>query len=524
MKKKTLVLIAINCLAGAAFLALVAALVMIAGLVKKNEAPASSAKKEDRIAFNSSKFRNSAEYGKTMKDFQKKYYTLKQGNAGLYMKIPEPVFIKSILSFYFAPSGGGSVDERLDQASINDLKRRGIMVYTMDPKYPFMKKSIYVDPSHRVASKPVIPRGTNVIIIFAESLSSFFFREDVHGVVGLTPNLKDMKSRSYSFDRMYNASFPTLKGMIATLGSFIYFLEEKNVGGTRIPVPCRFLFLSDILKAMGYSTVHVQGGSERFIGMKEFFTERQHYDEFIGSESLAMQKIELKQGFGLDDRRVFGHVVEWLKKNGSSRPFLLTVSTINMHPPFKVTDRLDAAKGSTLLNSVYSTDRAFGIFWEYFKNSPFRNNTVLIVTADHAMGNNKDYANFAGRYDEYFSPFFDLIPCFVYLPGGAMAGKGNDQVCSNLDFLPTLLDMMNIDLPNPFMGHSIFSEKKYYEGMVPVPAVVARLDARAKPMTKEKKEISFSLSEMQKARKVLGFYHSLYKKDRIVPPDYKVRP
>ena len=65
-------------------------------------------------------------------------------------------------------------------------------------------------------------RGTNLIVILCESLSSALLDESVHGVKGLTPNFLDFARHAYSFRNLYSADFPTIKGQIATLASFAF--------------------------------------------------------------------------------------------------------------------------------------------------------------------------------------------------------------------------------------------------------------------------------------------------------------
>ena len=452
--------------------------------------------------------KDNKKFNTKLKSFQDKYHQITAADAPVYLKVPESEFFKSLIDYFFLSHIMSGKEVILDDKAVKDFMKQGILLYSMDKKYPFMKKSIYLDKRHKTYNKPRIKVGTNVIIIFMESLSQFFLREDVHGFKGLTPNIKDMQSRSFSFTNMYNSSFPTLKGLIAALGSSIYLLDE-SIGGTRIPVPCRFLFLSDILKSLDYTTIHIQAGSERFIGMKNFFMKRQSYDYFYGSESLALKNIDhLSEGFGVNDNTLFDYTVGWLESCNTAKPFLLTISSINMHPPFKVTDRNPHAGENTLLNSLYSSDKAFGKFWEYFKRSKYRNNTVVILTADHAMGNNKDFAAFIKKYDKYVRPFFDVIPCFIYFPGGALAGSTNNTPCVSLDMMPTILDMMDLDLANPFTGLSIFSERMYYS---------------SKLNTSKDVNILFDEKKINEFKKMLGFYLNIYKEDRIVPPGYKIK-
>ncbi len=423
----------------------------------------------------------------------------------VYLSLPESEFFNSLFAYYFLSKIMSAKPVTLDPGTINFFKERGQLLYTMGERYPLMKKSIFLDPRRKSYNRPAISPGINVIIIFVESLSGFFLKDEIHGVQGLTRNINEMGKESFAFTNMYNASFPTIRGLIAALGSGVYLLDE-NIGGSRIPIPCRFLFLSDILKTRGYTTIHAQAGSEHFIGMKDFFMKRQSYDYFYGCESLIPRTIrDSESGFGVDDGILFSFIVEWLKKQPRNRPFLMTVSTINSHPPFKVKVKHPGSAGNDMIDAIYSTDCAFGAFWEYFKASPYADNTVLILTADHAMGNNKQYIEFMKKNEDRFSPFFDIIPCFIRLPGGAWRGRTNDTRCISLDLLPTLLEMMNLDLPNPFMGVPIFSERKYYQEL-------------ENPATK----MEFDRETIARAKKVLAFYLNLYKEDRIIPRDYTV--
>ena len=469
----------------------------------------------DDLRIDSNMLTDKNKFNSTLESLKKKYRRITTAESLAYLQVPEAVFFRSLIDYFFLSHVLSGTEVVLDDAAVKDFLKQGILVYSMDKKYPFMKRSIYLDKRHKTSNKPTIAAGTNIIIIFVESLSQFFLREDVHGVKGLTPNIKDMEKHSLSFTDMHNSAFPTVKGLIAALGSSIYLLDE-SIGGTRIPIPCRFLFLSNILKSLDYTAVHIQAGSERFIGMKDFFIQREGYDQFYGSESFILNNIgNLSKGFGVDDSSVFNYTVDWLEKYSAKKPFLLTISTINMHPPFKVTDRNPNAGNSDLLDSLYSTDKSFGKFWEYFKKSKYCNNTMVILTADHAMGNNKDYLAFIKDYGNYARPFFDRIPCFMYLPGGAWAGRSNNVNCVNLDILPTILDMMNKDLANPFMGLTIFSERNY----------IANRQAdgyRSKKSVSEIKAV-YDEKQIEKAKKILSFYLHLYRENRILPDGYKVK-
>jgi len=382
-----------------------------------------------------------------------------------YVELPEVHVIGSFIDYATRPDKFDSFV--LDTAVVDKLKKTGVQI-NPDNDFPMMKPSIYLDPESRDSDKPVLPANTNVIIVFLESFNGVFLKEDLHGYTGLTPNLHEVQAQSLSFTKMYSAAYPTERGMIAILGSSLYNLDR--IRGTydklKPPIPCKFLLLSDVLKTLGYTNVHIKGGSGLFGGLKNSFEKKQSYDKFYAWESVELQmyiKGHRKKGWGIRDDDVFDFTSSMLRDNKIQQPFLLTVNSLDMHPPYDPTHTHPNAKGSTLLNTIYSSDTGFGVFWKYFKDSPYRDNTVLIVTTDHPMGVGSGLKQFFEQIGYDATSPCDVVPFFVLLPGdNPWNGKMIDTVCSNLDVTPTLLDMMNVDVKNPFLGLSVFSERAQY--------------------------------------------------------------
>ncbi len=520
--KLALIVICVNCVVCLVAGGLIHSLASLGGVIRAKTMESAKEKGDDSVNIDLKKntLMDREKTLATVETIKKSYSKVKTTDPQIYNQLPERVFFQSLFNYYFLSKMLSSKEVILDPEIIQDFKKQGMVLYSMDKKYPFMKKSIYLDPSHRTYNKPTIRAGSNIIIVFVESFSYFFLRDDIHGVKGLFPNIKNMQRESFAFTDMYNTSYPTLKGLIAALGSAIYLLDE-SVGGTRIPVPCRFLFLSNILKKLDYTTIHIQAGSERFIGMKNLFMEREGYDFFYGSESLALDNISrLERGFGVDDEKVFDYTVEWLEKYQAKKPFLLTISTINSHPPYKGSHKHPQSGGNPMIDGFYSTDKAFGKFWDFFKKSKFAGNTVVILTADHAMGNSNEYISFVKEHEDYYRPFFDRIPFFIYFPGAAWKGVTNDTECAQLDITPTILDMMNLDLANPFMGMSIFADRPYYTSDANTPGRKGKGEKERPAMDLSMK---MDAKQYEKAKKILGFYFNTYREDRILPKDYTVK-
>ncbi len=439
----------------------------------------------------------------------------------LYAGIPEKECISSFYMSFFSTDKPMKNLPQLNAGLIEKLKKAGITLNTVNAEYPMLKKSIYLSPGNRGKDVPVIGPGTNIIIIFAESLSRFFLNDDVHGLKGIIDNVKDMEKSSFRVENMYNADYPTIRGLIASLSSNLY--PVSKIGGDKgvwRPIMGKYLFITEILKKFDYTTIQIQGGSEYFVGMRDFFMKKQGYDQFVGYESLMKMKLsDLNVSFGKSDHDVFMYVKKWLEEYKSGKPFFMSVSTINLHSPYKPTHEFEKAGGNPMLNSLYSFDKAFGIFWEYLKNSKFSKNTVVIMTADHAIGTNSYISKFRSGFTDHLKANFDYIPFIIHFPGKNPWNERSISVnCTNLDITPTILDMMGIDLENPFIGLSIFSDRRKY----PFPISVSPLYDRLTP-----DEAGFVKDIRWKGKDqadIINFFMSCVNMRRIVPDDFKIDP
>ena len=143
---------------------------------------------------------------------------------------------------------------------------------------------------------------------------------------------------------------------------------------------------------------------------------RHHYDKVLTAEDaeiLAYAKNGLVKTWGVFDEDLYGAVVGMLQKGELPQPFLLTIATTDTHFPYATLRHHPAAGGNSLLDSIYSADVAFGVFWDYFKNSPYFQNTLLVVVADHALVTRAFRRADGGRRLSQF----DYLAGMIHIPG-----------------------------------------------------------------------------------------------------------
>ncbi len=113
---------------------------------------------------------------------------------------------------------------------------------------------------------------------------------------------------------------------------------------------------------------------------------------------------------------------------------------------------------------MHSTDEAFGTFWNWFVHSRFAANTVVIVTADHAVL--PDPAYVATRDPSWKKSVYDQIPLFIHAPGYALPSVWTPDIANSVDLLPTILHLLGVNDPNAFEGSSLFDDRHGQTGIL----------------------------------------------------------
>ncbi len=102
------------------------------------------------------------------------------------------------------------------------------------------------------------------------------------------------------------------------------------------------------------------------------------------------------------------------------------------------------------LSTGKSLDRNIGELLDYLDKTGLSKNTVVIYTSDQGF-----YLGEHGWFDKRFIYEESLkTPFVIRYPGVVKAGTKVNQVVSNVDWAPTLLNIMKTKIPDEFQGHS----------------------------------------------------------------------
>ncbi len=332
---------------------------------------------------------------------------------------------------------------------------------------------------------PSTLKKPNILIIFLESFSSRLSEIYNPSLIEVTPGLDRMSKNPNTtvFHKYYNASTPTVTGLLSQLCSFLPPTghEEITSGGVRHH---HLLCLPKILQNNGYQYSAYITAVERDFANKDTIISDMGTQKFFGTDELKQYIDGEPLSWGYSDHQLFP--ATWkLMNEQAKQPFLMMLSTVDTHTPFNLSkDQVKYGdQKNDLLNSVHTTDDAFAKFWDDFTNSPLYQNTIVITVADHAIfpaSYTKDYfADVTGKLS-----FYDENLFMVYVPKSILP-KNIDRYASGIDFAPTVLNLLNINTPNAFEGHSIFNDRQNFPnilGMHEFGLYINQLDQTGKRM------------------------------------------
>lgn len=310
-----------------------------------------------------------------------------------------------------------------------------------------------------------IAKDRNLIVIQVESLQNMLVNRYYDGQE-LTPNLnKLIKKDTIYFNNYYqqlgkgntsDAEFVSQNSLYAPMNGQAYDIYKDN----------HFYGLPWILRDKGYKTIALHGYKKEFWNRDTAYP-GQGFETFISGKDY---KIEENIGFGLGDRSFFKQSINYIKK--IDRPFYSFLVTLTSHNPYKmpskdnVIDLKDEDKGSLFgdyLQAVCYTDKAIGEFISYLKDNNLYKNSIIVIYGDHFGLSSKDkktnenVSDFLG-YDYDFDEMMK-VPLIINIPEENV-NQTIETVGGQIDFMPTILNLMGIKNKNPFIfGNDLVNAK-----------------------------------------------------------------
>jgi phosphoglycerol transferase MdoB-like AlkP superfamily enzyme len=319
-------------------------------------------------------------------------------------------------------------------------------------KYEFFdneKLNKLYDPHYiPVTTKPF--SSENVVIIILESFAREYIGVLNHVLEGgryegYTPFIDSLINVSLTFDVSVangKKSIDAMPSILASVPSLetpytISHYANNQING-----------LPGLLKRKGYYTAFFHGAPNGSMGF-DSFAKVAGFDDYFGLNQYP-EKSDFDGMWGVWDEPFFKFFAA--KLNSFHEPFLASVFSVSSHHPFEVPEKYIGKfkKGpAPIVEVVGYTDFALHEFFDEISSSPWFNNTLFVITADHT--NESIHPEFQNNFGSY------SIPIIFFKPGSDLRGIKN-RIAQQIDIMPTVLSYLNYDEEFVAFGNNLLDD------------------------------------------------------------------
>lgn len=283
----------------------------------------------------------------------------------------------------------------------------------------------------------------NIVLVTIESMSASYM-ERFGNTESITPVLDSLYRLGMAFDRVYATGNRTVRGLEAVTLSLPPCPGQSII---KRPNNAGMHSTGALLREKGYNVTYFYGGNSYFDNMETFFSGNGY--DIVDQKSYSPEEITFANIWGVCDEDAYRKVIRTLgEQSRDGKPFFAHVMTVSNHRPFTYpAGKIRIPNDSkTRAGGVLYTDYALGQFLAEASKQPWFDNTIFLITADHC-------ASSAGRTEIPLHKYH--IPALIFAPG-FVAPQQIEGIVSQIDLMPTLLSLLNMDYDSHFYGRSIF--------------------------------------------------------------------
>lgn len=328
---------------------------------------------------------------------------------------------------------------------------------------------------HTVNKMTGVFEGKNLLVIQLESFENSLITEES------CPNLYKIRNESIVFENYYGMRFgaePTIGNETAVNTGF--YATSDYSASIDLQDACFPYSLANMFEKYGYTANVYHENNASFYNRDK--TELAFgYNKYNSFRNMTDEDLVFEDDYVLAD---CDDLYEPITGGERFMNYFIGFST---HPPYRVEDGKwssderykEAIKRHPELkekniNSDYDiyqifatmTDDMVGKLFERMEDDGRLDDTVILFVSDHA--------NLTSLHDNTGADYFNIqnLPCFIYCKN--MKPQVVEKVCSNIDLLPTLLNLFDIDNPGVYIGNDIFDETM--DGIAYLPSLSWKTD------------------------------------------------
>ncbi len=302
-------------------------------------------------------------------------------------------------------------------------------------------------------ARPASPTPPNVVVLLLESFASEYTGVENSGQGGYTPFFDSLATApgALLMREHYANGRRSIEALPAVLSGLPSLLDGDFI--TSSFQTAELHGLGEILGRHGYATAMYHAGTNGTMGFDTFsgIAGMQRYyglNEYPGAASSP----DYDGHWGIFDEPYLQYFNRQL---GSTRqPFFATLFTLSAHDPFTVPAQYQGKLPAGTLPihpTVAYSDLALRRFFEAARQTPWYQNTVFILTADHTSQTDRpNYKNPLGSHK---------IPLLVFQPDHHLLAANPHRITQQADIPALVLDALGLKAEQkallPF-GSSVF--------------------------------------------------------------------
>lgn len=292
---------------------------------------------------------------------------------------------------------------------------------------------------HRQQNVRRLVRPLNIVIILEESIGADFV--GALGGEGWTPEWEKLAQQGMWLTKLYATGTRSVRGIEAVTTGF-----PPSPGRSIVKLGLaqqNFFTLAQLLKRQGYTTSFIYGGESHFDNMRGFFLGN-GFERVIDQEDYPQPNFV--GTWGVSDGDLFDRADEVFRAAGD-QPFFSLVFTSSNHDPFDIPEGIvETSPGDRgrLEGAVRYADYALGRFFEKARQSPYWENTLFLIVADHSKS----------VYGQSLVPIKKFHIPGLFIGPGVPLGHF-DKIASQIDLPVTLLGLAGVESDHPMIGQDL---------------------------------------------------------------------
>lgn len=319
----------------------------------------------------------------------------------------------------------------------------------IDTQYPFLRRKSF----------PNTPQKQNLVVFIMESWTADYIGSLSGETPSATPFFDSLAMSGTLFTNFLANGHRSVVAIPSILDSIPGFYSNSLTGKGNSFIESQsevnnYIGLGNILLKQGYTTSCHHGARRGALGF-DIHSKLSGFLNYYGMEDY------LKSGgssrdtvWGVWDEEFFQDALRRMDKFQS--PFCSVIFSLTSHEPFRIPPHQQKlfeqyANETNLQVALRYSDYSLQQFFQLAREKPWFENTIFIITADHTTHS---------KMNNFYSCFH--IPLLIYAPG-LIAPQICNTIGSQVDILPTVLDLLHISATHNSMGSSLMdTERTHY--------------------------------------------------------------